>query len=221
MQNTSFESSVTSTTEFVELSAEDDQRITEREFLDDARDMAAKGLGKVKIVEALRSVYLRNGGSVEHLAVGLYRTAVDVAAQATREVTEALGGEHEIEGPSALTVDELLVARLSPECLVDGFLYCDVRIVAGAGGSGKSTMLLHEIACLAGGAPTLWGREIHRHGPVVYLTGEDSRETIAARIRCVIEDSGMLFSARRIAAKLALRARDFSAKFPKIVIQNT
>jgi ATP-binding protein involved in chromosome partitioning len=27
--------------------------------------------------------------------------------------------------------------------------------------------------------------------------------------------------ARRIAAKLALRARDFSAKFPKIVIQNT
>ena len=27
--------------------------------------------------------------------------------------------------------------------------------------------------------------------------------------------------ARRVAAKLALRARDFTAKFPKIVIQNT
>ena len=27
--------------------------------------------------------------------------------------------------------------------------------------------------------------------------------------------------ARRVAAKLALRARDYSAKFPKIVIQNT
>jgi ATP-binding protein involved in chromosome partitioning len=27
--------------------------------------------------------------------------------------------------------------------------------------------------------------------------------------------------ARRVAAKIAMRARDYSAKFPKIVIQNT
>jgi RecA-family ATPase len=202
MQNPSFDSDTLSPTEFVDLCAEDDQRITEREFLDDARELAAKGLGKAKIVEALRSESLRSGGSVERLVAGQYRAAVNAAAQAIREVTEALGGRHEIEEPSALTVDEMRAARLSPECLVDGHLYCDVRIVAGAGGSGKSTLLLHEAACLAGGAPTLWGREIHRHGPVVYLTGEDSRETIAARLRCVIEDGGMLFSARRIAAHI-------------------
>lgn len=200
MQNPSFESDTPSPTEFFELCTENDQRITEREFLDDAREMAAKGLGKAKIVDELRREYLRRHGSVEKLATGQYRAAVDAAAQAIREVTEALGGGHEIEGPIALTVDEMRAARLSPECLVEGYLYCDVRIVAGAGGSSKSTMMLHEIACLAGGAPTLWGRQIHRHGPVVYLTGEDSRETIAARLRCVIEDGGMLFSARRIAA---------------------
>lgn len=202
MQNMFLEATPPPSTEFFEFDAEDDERIIEREFLDKAREIAAQGVGETRIVDALRSEYLRSGGTVERLLGGLHRTAVDAAAQATREVTEALGGQPVSEAPTALTLDEMLTARLSPECFVNELLYADVRVVAGAGSSGKSTMLLHEAACLVGGAPTLWGRAIHRHGPVVFVTGEDSRETIAARLLRVVEAGGMLFSAPRIAANV-------------------
>ena len=51
--------------------------------------------------------------------------------------------------------------------------------------------------------------------------GVDSgRPTVAIQPDSAIADSYREI-ARRVAAKLALRARDYSAKFPKIVIQNT
>lgn len=185
--------------EFLNLTPEVDQPIIERQFLDEAREMASSGVKRPKIVEALRLAFLRADGSYERW-ISLYPAAVDAATRACREATEALGGRAELEPPTPLTIDELHAARISPECFVDGLIFADVRILAGAGGLGKSTLLLFELTTIAGGADRLWGRSIDRPRPVVYVTKEDTRETIAARLRQVIEANGMMFRTKRILA---------------------
>jgi hypothetical protein len=68
-----------------------------------------------------------------------------------------------------------------PPMVIDGLEPVDAIAVPGAGGTGKSTfeawLAIHRIT----GRP-VFGREILRPGPVVYVSGEDSRERIWHRL---------------------------------------
>ena len=81
-----------------------------------------------------------------------------------------------------ITTDELNKARLSPDCVVKDYLFCDVATIAAAGGTGKTTLLLYEMIHIVLGRP-LYGLEIFKPGWCLYITAEDSRETCIARLR--------------------------------------
>jgi hypothetical protein len=97
-----------------------------------------------------------------------------------------------------LSVEECMVARTSPDLLVEDYLSEDVSLLIGAGGNGKTTLMLYEAICIAGGSELLYGRRILKSGPVIIVTAEDSREHIAARLRELIFDNGLLSKQKEI-----------------------
>ena len=80
---------------------------------------------------------------------------------------------------------ELSGARLHPRCIVEKYLYADLALVAAAGGTGKTTTLIHEAACIATGRD-VWGCQVQEPGATLFITAEDSRELFAARLREVM-----------------------------------
>ena len=90
----------------------------------------------------------------------------------------------------AINDDEWEHAELSPPCIVEGYLYCDLGHQAGPGGLGKTTFSLYEATCIALGIP-LFGMEIRKPGPVVILTAEDTRSLLIARLRRIAEEMGL------------------------------
>jgi RecA-family ATPase len=92
--------------------------------------------------------------------------------------------------PAPIDVDEWTSAQLSPPCIVDGYLYADVALLIAPGGTGKTTLLLYEAVHIVLGMP-LWGRAVRKPGPVLVLTGEDSREVLVARLREIAQHLGI------------------------------
>lgn len=86
----------------------------------------------------------------------------------------------------AITPLELLTANLHPPVIVKNYLYADVRVRIAAGGTGKTTLALYEAMQLALGRE-LWGRKLDRAYRTVFVTREDSREILVARLREIIE----------------------------------
>ncbi len=85
-----------------------------------------------------------------------------------------------------ITHQELKQARLTPRVIVQQMLYSDVRLRIGPGGSSKTTLATYEAVVLAIGRP-LWGRAAALPVRTVFITREDSREILVARIRSVME----------------------------------
>jgi len=84
------------------------------------------------------------------------------------------------------TREEREAARLAPRCIVSRHTYADVGTVSGAGGSGKTTHMLWEgIHILTG--RTLYGLEIEQPGPVIFVTAEDPRGVVLARLHRVMQ----------------------------------
>ncbi len=86
--------------------------------------------------------------------------------------------------------NELQAARLHPKCVVENYLYADLALVAAAGGTGKTSMLLYEAVHIALGR-SLWGNRVVTPGRTLFVTAEDSRELFAARLREIIEAMGL------------------------------
>lgn len=86
--------------------------------------------------------------------------------------------------PDEISSHEWETARPAPDCIVERFLYADVKETVAAGGTGKTTAKLHEAICIVLKLP-LYGREVLRTGPVLILTAEDPREILVARLRAV------------------------------------
>jgi hypothetical protein len=82
----------------------------------------------------------------------------------------------------ALTLEEINAAVLAPRCIVENYLYADVAVLASPGGVGKTTMLLREAVCIVLGRP-VWGMTVDSPGWVLFVTKEDQRERLAARLR--------------------------------------
>jgi len=90
----------------------------------------------------------------------------------------------------AATEAEAMEAQLAPRCIVENYLYADVGVLAAAGGTGKTTMMLHEAACIALGRD-VWGLTVLSPGPTLILTKEDRRERLLARLREILGAMGL------------------------------
>lgn len=98
-----------------------------------------------------------------------------------------------------ITLDELHRARLTPRVILPEKIYADVRMRIAAGGSSKTTLAIYEAVNLALGRP-LWGQQPPTPVRTVFITREDSRELLVARIRIVMHN--MMLDDRDVATVL-------------------
>lgn len=73
-------------------------------------------------------------------------------------------------------------AKLAPKCIVEDHLFADVAQRVAPGGTGKTTLTLWEAAHIVLGRP-LYGKRVITPGWVLYITAEDPRERLVARLR--------------------------------------
>lgn len=68
--------------------------------------------------------------------------------------------------------------------LVEGLLVRgEVTVLAGDAGVGKSFLTMALAVAIASGAPDFLGRSIHRHGPVLYVDEENTRDIVLQRLQ--------------------------------------
>ena len=116
-------------------------------------------------------------------------------------------GTPKFSAPS-ITAEELASARSSPDCIVENLFYADVGNLIAPGGVGKTTLMMHILACIVTGRPVL-GEIVRKTGPVLLVTAEDSRETLVARLRAIMA-SLELSASERDAVMRDLRIADVS-----------
>lgn len=80
---------------------------------------------------------------------------------------------------------ERSAARLTPTCIVKDYIYADVQTWAAPGGTGKTTISIYEAICLVLRRP-IHGMTVEKPGWVLFITAEDRREQLIARIREMI-----------------------------------
>lgn len=81
---------------------------------------------------------------------------------------------------------ELESASLTPPCIVEAHTYADLAQVVAPGGTGKTTVILYELICIALNRP-VWGLKVKRPGWSLIVTAEDQRERLVARMREILE----------------------------------
>ena len=86
--------------------------------------------------------------------------------------------------PLPISEAEFAAAQLAPACIVEDYLFADVGVIVAPGGTGKTTLMLHEAACIALGLP-VFGLTVRKSGPVLIISAEDSREMLVARLRVI------------------------------------
>ena len=114
--------------------------------------------------------------------------------------------------PAAIGDDEWTTAKLAPDCIVEGYLYADVACQIGPGSTGKTTASLFEAVHIALGR-NLWGLRVLKPGPVLYVTAEDRREFLVARLREIC--TGLGLSAAEVAKVRQLVRIDDCTKHPR------
>jgi hypothetical protein len=75
----------------------------------------------------------------------------------------------------------LLCAPPEPEIIVESLLLMDACGFVAPGGTGKTTLAIHEAIHIILGRP-LWGRQVFKPGRVLFLTAEDSRQIVTTRL---------------------------------------
>lgn len=115
---------------------------------------------------------------------GILGEALQDAIAAAVEASNDANAADDVPDRAALTPtdDEIAAASLTPRCIVENYLYADVGQLVGPGGTGKTTKLLYEAACIALGWP-LWGLRTTAPGWTLFVTAEDQRERLIARLR--------------------------------------
>ena len=167
------------------------------EVIDEVKDYLLNGSfnSKAELIEALRQDHLRL--TADHnkwtMKLPMVRQAASVAFDDAITSGEILlSSKNSWPKPRPFDLTEIESAQSTPDCIVEDYLYADVALLPAPGGFGKTTLMLFEAACIAFGADTLYGKRILKPGPVVIITAEDGREQMAARLREIILDNGLL-----------------------------
>lgn len=85
-----------------------------------------------------------------------------------------------------ISTDELIHARLAPDCIVENMFYSNLAQLVAAGGTGKTTLFIYIAVHIILGIP-LFGNAIKKPGRVLFLTAEDSREMCLGRLRKIMD----------------------------------
>lgn len=88
-------------------------------------------------------------------------------------------------GSLIVGAEEMASARITPKCVVEHYIYADVALFPAPGGTGKTTLAVWESVHITLGRP-LYGLQVCTPGAVVFITAEDGRELLAARLREVM-----------------------------------
>lgn len=83
------------------------------------------------------------------------------------------------------------------------YLYADVATLSAPGGTGKTTLVLYELICIALGRP-VHGLEVKKPGWSLLVTAEDSREQLTARLREIMQAMDLTETDRQTVLKSAL-----------------
>ncbi|MBK1721947.1 AAA family ATPase [Thiocystis violacea] len=113
------------------------------------------------------------------------------------------------------TDEELENARLTPRCIVEDHTYADAAQIVAPGGTGKTTLLIHEAIRMALGMP-LYGLTVTSPGWTFIVTAEDKRERLLARLREIINTMQLSPSERSTAIR-SVRIWDVSGLSLKLV----
>lgn len=148
--------------------------------------------GRIKIAAARRAIItaasrLAQSARVETDIDDIRRKTEDLFSSVELALDDSTCGWKPSTGPPTtarmrITGDELEAAALSPRCIVQSYLYADVATLAAPGGTGKTTTVLHELVCIILGRP-LYGLAIANSGWCLFVSAEDSREILVARLR--------------------------------------
>lgn len=111
---------------------------------------------------------------------------------------------------------ELAAAHLTPRCIVRDHTFADVAQVIAPGGTGKTTMLIHESVHIALGRP-VWGLPVESPGWTLFVTAEDRRERLVARLREILRHIPLTMDERKTALR-GLRIWDVSGMGAKLVV---
>ena len=85
-----------------------------------------------------------------------------------------------------LNLFEMAGAKLHPKCIVEGYLYADLAATIAEGGTGKTTVMLYESIHIALGWP-IWGNRVVHPGRTLYVTAEDGKDILSARLNKLME----------------------------------
>jgi phage/plasmid primase-like uncharacterized protein len=113
------------------------------------------------------------------------------------------------------TEAELSAARIAPRCIVEKHTFADVAQVVAPGGTGKTTLLIYESIHIALGRP-LWGLDVKSTGWTLYITAEDHREQLLARLREILKTMDLTPEARTVALA-GLRIWDVTGESLKLI----
>lgn len=115
----------------------------------------------------------------------------------------------------AISADELSAAALTPPCIVEAHTFADLAQLVAPGGTGKTTMLLHELICIRLGRP-VWGLKVLKPGWSLIVTAEDRREQLVARLREIM-DAMQLSDADRAAVLIGVLPWDVTGEQMRLV----
>lgn len=111
---------------------------------------------------------------------------------------------------------EMQQARIAPTCIVEDYLYADVGVLSAPGGTGKTTLCLHEDVNIALGR-FVWGMPVRKPGWTLIITAEDQRELLVARLKRIM-DAMQLTSAEYDKARAAIRVWDVTGEMRKLTV---
>jgi RecA-family ATPase len=87
-------------------------------------------------------------------------------------------------------LDQRTTDRLTPKRVVQDYLFADVALLIGPGGTGKTALALWEAVHIVLGRP-LYGLEVVTRGRVTFITGEDGGDVLFARLCAVMDEMGL------------------------------
>lgn len=108
--------------------------------------------------------------SLEHCSIKMHRIAEWLGSKTVAETVSW-------ELPQRVTLDDIKNFSITRRELVEDYIYADVGVLGAVGGTGKSTLKLHEAVLYVLGRD-IWGNSTVSNGNVLFITAEDDHKVM-------------------------------------------